>query len=1055
MADSNFPRRLGKGREGRGSVPGRARFSPVRILILIAALVMLIAGAVSCNKNGQSGPDGPDVTDGSSEAPTGDIDPATDPAEEPTEEPQPTEEPEVLTPEKDIVFSLKGGIYTTSIEIEMTGPEGYEIYYTTDGSTPDKESRQYSAPLSLGMTDKKNVGNLIKSTHNALGYPVPTNQMPRGRVVRAVGINAEGERTEETIETYMMWSDGVAKYDAPIISLVVEPDDFGGKTGIYYTTMQSPFTTKRRVTALCEIYDETGKKRADQWVEISLSGNGSLGNLQKSIRLYFKSDANPDITGNPGKLRYDLFRGRATDVNGYKITSFKRILLRNAGNDAVGSFMADRVSQKLSSMLNVDYQEARSVVVFINGELWGTYNARERYSPKYFTEHYGILEENFAMLEAPTPLVTGNGNSPYELCDGTEQDVKDWEDLVKYITGHDMGKDKYYTNVIDKLDIDSLIDTMIAHMYLCNGDFPWNNVKVWRCTSENDPSHLDQKWRFVVMDMDGGLLSDYNSNMFNHALNDGTILGSVVYRLLKNSQFKQQFIERCLYAADVVYTEERCLEVINATVAEMEKPITANFQRWAVAGSAESTWKSNINSMKRFAAKRRDVWLSQLYAYFNISPTSVTAVYDDAAVTVKLNGAAVKNGVKNTLGMLGSEVDAEYEITVKDGYELSAVLLSDAAGKQKELGTLTGTIGLNDDATLTVCAVKKGVSTKTQYKIAAGATDIFALTEDGTLYAWGNNSGGSMGIARRVYSRPMMLLTGVRSVATAQGGGTGDLQFTYVLMADGRVLTAGDNSAGQLGREGNSGIFDSIKIPGNGQVAAMSLGYDHALLLMSDGTLYGVGNNAYSQLGNTGSKQSSSWIKIADGVVSAAAGRRHTLYVTADGSLYGLGDNRWSKLSSSAPEMITTPYKLASDAVAAFAGEHSAFYIDRNGVLYYMGTRAESYVSGGATGKMNRLMDNVASVSMQEGHALILTRDGKLYGWGENGYGQSKSGSTGSVVPPVEIAQGVSAAGTGVGFSAYFKDGLLVVWGKNDNGIAGKGAMSEKISRSEVTLSRQ
>ena len=955
-----------------------------------------------------------------------------------------------MTPEKDIIFSHKGGIYTETIQLSMTGPEGYEIYYTLDGSTPDEGSKKYTDYITIGNTEKKTAGPITRSTHQALGYALPSGQMPRGRIIRAVGINAEGQRTEETRETYMVWADGVDKYGAPIVSLILEPGDFGGTTGIYYTTMQTPFTTKRRVQAVCEIYNETGKKRADQWVEISLSGNGSLGNLQKSIRLYFKSDANPEITDNPGKLKYDIFRGQATDVNGNKITSFKRLVLRNAGNDAVGSFMSDRVSQKLSSMLNVDYQEARSVIVLINGELWGTYNLRERYGAKYFEAHYGVLEENFAMLEAPTPLVTGNSNSPYDLSDGTEQDKEDWEALVKYITSRKMSTEKYYNHVLEQLDIDSLIDTMIAHMYLCNGDFPWNNVKVWRCTSENDPSHLDQKWRFVVMDMDGGLVSDYNANMFNHAINNNTILGSIVNSLLKNDDFKQKFIERCIYAAEEVYTEERCLEVINATVAEMEKPIQANFVRWAMAGSSESTWKSKIQSIKKFVSRRKDIWLSHLYAFFDITPTAITASFDGDTVNVKLNGSEVRSGKKSSYGIAGGTVNVNYEIELKDGYQLSSVLLTDSNGKQTRLDDLKGTLELTSDTTLTVCTLKKNTSAGTENGLAVGGSAIFALTDNGTLYAWGNNSGGAMGIAVKTYTKPVAIMTGVKAVATAQGGSTGDLPFTYVLTSDGRVFTAGSNSYGQLGRDGTAGVFQKIDLPGNGEVSAMSLGYDHALLIMSNGELYGIGNNSYCQIGNIGSDSSKKWVKMADNVVSAAAGRRHTLYVTSDGSLYALGDNRWSKLSSSAPEMIKTPYKLASDAIAAFAGEHSAFYIDRNNTLYYMGTRAGTYISGGVQGKMNKLRENVASVTMQEGHALILGTDGKLYGWGENGYGQAKSGTAQSITTPIYITEGVSAAGTGAGFSAYFKDGILIVWGRNDSGIAGKGAISDKISRSEI-----
>ena len=980
--------------------------------------------------------------------------PTQNPTQKPTATPAPTEKP-TPTPVKNptVTLSKKGGFYPDTFELEISAPEGFKIYYTTDGTSPALNGKEYENPLTISECQSRTIGKITRSTHNALGYPLPTARMPRGRVIRAYAVDANGNKTPEVTETYLVWKDGADLFDAPIVSLFVEEGDFDGKTGIYYTTMQSPFTTKRRVSAFCEIYDEKGTKQSAQWVEISLSGNGSLGNLQKSIRLYYKSDANPDVTDNPGKLKYDIFRGEARDVNGKKITSFKRLVMRNAGNDAVGSFMADRVSQKIASLLNVDYQEARSVIVLINGELWGTYNMRERYGAKYFEAHYGVLEENFAMLEAPTPLITGNSYSPYELTDGTEKDKKDWEDLVAFIRGNNMKTASNYEKVTAKLDVDSMIDCLIAHMYVCNGDFPWNNVKVWRCSSEKDPSRLDTKWRFVIMDMDGGFISDYNGDYFNHALNNNTILGAMAVSLLKNDTFNQKFIERCIYAAEVVFEKDRCLEIINATAAELEKPIQANFLRWGIAGANEATWKERVNYMRAFAKRRGSVWLSQLYAFFNITPTAITASYDPSAATVKLNGAAADSGSKITLGLSGTETTVSYEVSARSGYDIDAVAVTDSNGKQTILTSNSGSLTLSSDAVLTVMTVKKGTVKGTQAAVAAGSSEVFVLLEGGNLYAWGNNTTGAMGLPARVYTRPQLVMTGAKLVATAQGGSTGDAPFTYVLTSDGRLLTAGANNYGQLGRTGPENVFMQAEIPGNKTVTAFSLGFDHALLLTNDGSLYGIGNNSYCQLGNLGKDRATTWVKLADNVVSAAAGRRHTLYVTIDGTLYALGDNRWGKLNSSAPEMIRSPYPLADNAAKAFAGEHSAFYIDSNSVLYYMGTRAADMMSGGVVGKMNKLMENVKSVSMQEGTALIITNDGKLYGWGENAYNQIATGLAVTQLVPVLKAETCTAAGAGVGYTAYLPgDGTAVISGNNSYGIAGKGATSDKVARSVIAL---
>ena len=1013
------------------------------LMALVVLTLALAAAAVSCART-----EGPGKIDPENTAPA-----VTDnPTEAPSEEPEDPYENKVRP-------SVSGGYYDEAFLLELTAPEGFEkIYYTDDGTVPTEGSALYTEPITVKLNHRVSPGPVTRDIGKLMGLAVPSSRTAGCTVIRAIAVDAEGNRTPITTESYFVWPETTAQYNCPVISLSVKLEDFATAEGLYYITMQHPFDTKPRAPAYCEVYDETGALQGSQWIEISLAGNGSLGNQQKSIRLYFKSDAegmDEALTeaDNPGKLKYDVFRGEAKNAAGEALTSYKRLVLRNAGNEAVGSFMADRVSQKVASLLNVDYQEARTTVVFINGELWGMYNLRERFGAKYFEAHYGLLEEHFAMLEAPTPLVTGNSYSPYDLQDGTEQDKADWEALVKFVKGSNMAKSENYAKAEEQLDMLSLIDVMIAHMYVCNGDFPWNNVKVWRCSSKNDPSRLDTRWRFVVMDMDGGLISDYNSNMFNHALNTNTILGAMTVSLLKNEEFKALFIERCMYAANEVFTEERIIREIDRTVAEMESAVKANVARWGKAGFSLQTWNSKVAYMRTFAANRRAVWLSQLYAYFGINPTSLNVSFDENAVNIKINGQTVKSGTRVDLGMSNESSTFDYEISAKSGYSLDCILLTyPGSKKQEEVTASRGSVTVSGNLDLCVNMKKKGVETRTEMKVAAGGDSVYYLSTEGVLYGWGGNASGQLGLSSQTYTVPKKLLTGVKNVWTAQGGSTGNVNFTFVLMADGRLLSAGNNASGQLGRTGSSGSFGEVAVPDGKQPAMLSLGYDHTLLLTADGVLYGVGNNAYSQLGDTGAASTSHWVKLAVNVISCAAGRRHTLYVTSDGSLYALGDNRWNKLSSSAPEVISVPFKLASDAREAICGEHSALYIDRGNVLYYLGTRA-TMIAGGKVGSANKLMDNVRSATMQEGHVLIVTLSGDLYGWGENANGQTLKGSTEAQTAPVLIAASVKGAAAGAGFSVFIEnDGTVVVRGANASGQAGKGAISARVSEARLII---
>lgn len=47
------------------------------------------------------------------------------------------------------VFHYEEGTYQEIIPLKITSPEGYEIYYTLDGSEPTKDSNKYSEPIFL------------------------------------------------------------------------------------------------------------------------------------------------------------------------------------------------------------------------------------------------------------------------------------------------------------------------------------------------------------------------------------------------------------------------------------------------------------------------------------------------------------------------------------------------------------------------------------------------------------------------------------------------------------------------------------------------------------------------------------------------------------------------------------------------------------------------------------------------------------------------------------------------------------------------------------------
>ena len=48
-----------------------------------------------------------------------------------------------------VTFSHSGGFYPHAFSLQLSAPEGLQIHYTTDGSTPSASSPLYQQPLLL------------------------------------------------------------------------------------------------------------------------------------------------------------------------------------------------------------------------------------------------------------------------------------------------------------------------------------------------------------------------------------------------------------------------------------------------------------------------------------------------------------------------------------------------------------------------------------------------------------------------------------------------------------------------------------------------------------------------------------------------------------------------------------------------------------------------------------------------------------------------------------------------------------------------------------------
>ncbi|MFF5206373.1 RCC1 domain-containing protein [Streptosporangium sp. NPDC000396] len=204
--------------------------------------------------------------------------------------------------------------------------------------------------------------------------------------------------------------------------------------------------------------------------------------------------------------------------------------------------------------------------------------------------------------------------------------------------------------------------------------------------------------------------------------------------------------------------------------------------------------------------------------------------------------------------------------------------------------------------------------------VAAGGNHSLALRSDGTVWAWGEDSAGQLGNggANVDSSTPGQVigpggvgfLTNVVAIAA-------DGTHSLALRNDGTVWAWGDDSSGQLGDGGGTtGGSAPVQVVGTGGTGVLSgvqriaAGGAHSLALLNDGTVRSWGYDGNGQLGDGGPNVNSTFpvtvlgtggTGVLSGVQRIAAGSVHSLALLNDGTVRSWGSDGSGQLGNGGP----------------------------------------------------------------------------------------------------------------------------------------------------------
>ncbi|TVQ84503.1 MAG: T9SS C-terminal target domain-containing protein [Bacteroidetes bacterium] len=625
---------------------------------------------------------------------------------------------EILTPPQ---FSSTGGFYSQDFELSLTHPDSEaQIIYTIDGSLPDlaningKEypfknyyprnpgdpfgdtlfhsyhSHIYNSPIPIyDRSPEPDKLTQISSTWDNHPWYSPSSPVKKGITVRAKAIKQGAVPSMTETQTFFVTPDGENPYSLPIFTLSIQEDElFNYFTGIYVAGQvfdtwraSNPNAYPNGGTAAnyrlrgieqerpahLEYFEATSTNPTlKQDFGLRIHGGWSRAHPMKSLRLYARNRYGTTSFNHP------FFPDRSD-------SSFKRLILRNTGNDYWSAYLRDAVYQKMVKHLDFGIQAYQPALVFINGEYWGMTNIRERFDKHYVSRLYDVDTENIDMINVFNDVIEGN--------------TQHYSALHSFIQNNSPALTENYDYITTQMDISSFTDSQIANIFVANTDWPGNNIRFWRLRTPDyiagAPKGHDGRWRWLLIDTDFGLgwaeSSNHNTLAFATQTNgpswpnpDWSTL--ILRRMLENESFRIHFINRFADLLNTTFLPQRLSAGIEQARQLIEPEMQQHINRWKTPASNVNQWNNNVNAIFQFVEQRPSHQRNHIRSHFNLAGqlTLTLDVNDEQQGMIRLNTidiSASTPGIEENpypwSGIYFSGIPVEAEAIPNEGFSFS------------------------------------------------------------------------------------------------------------------------------------------------------------------------------------------------------------------------------------------------------------------------------------------------------------------------------------------------------------------------------------------------
>ncbi len=439
---------------------------------------------------------------------------------------------------------------------------------------------------------------------------------------------------------------------------------------------------------------------------------------------------------------------------------------------------------------------------------------------------------------------------------------------------------------------------------------------------------------------------------------------------------------------------------------------------------------------------------------------ALLAANTNNSVAVADNIGRVYTAGYNAYGQLGDKSlkNANYLVGISHtSLEVKeAIITLDGIGAQKQIEAKVN-LGFN--------ILYNNLETETYtYKVLN--KDIASIDQNGNVTALKYGSTSIEITNVETGNKAIVIVNVVRKGDIANPKVVAGIDYNVALKSDGTVWTWGYNNYGELGLGDNVRHLEPTKVNIEG-VIDIAVGNHHTLLLKQDGTVWAMGLNNYGQLGNNNTTNTNLPVQVQNlkNIIRIEAGANHSVALKSDGTAYSWGYNAYGQLGDNTTTRRSLPVEVRriKDIKEISVGRHSTAALDMDGNVWVWGLNTSGQL--GLGNKTNVILPtklttitNVKQVELGTNYGIIVTEDKEVYSFGVNNVGQLGIGNKTAKTVPTKVMKEDGTALTNIEYVsagtkhviAKTQDGLAYGWGLDSNSQLGDEQTTNKLNPVEI-----